>query len=104
MDEERGDVVDRKTGLPRLLNQKCTTCVYRPGNLMWLREGRRDQMEQDSNDNGSWITCHKTLPAAGQEIGTQAICRGFWDVNKTNSWGCRLAIVLGGPVEVEEPK
>lgn len=104
MTDDAGDVVDRDTGVPRVLSEKCNTCIYRPGNLMYLHKGRREQMERDSNDNGSWIVCHSTLPAAGQPVGTQAICRGFWDVNKFNSLGCRLALLFGGPVEVEGPQ
>lgn len=103
MTDDVGDVVDRDQGVPRVLSEKCNTCIYRPGNLMHLREGRKEEMERGSLERDSWIVCHKTLPASGQPVGTQAICRGYWDVNKFNSLGCRLVLMFGGPVEVEEP-
>lgn len=100
--DDPGNVVDSEKGLPRVLNEKCSTCIYRPGNLMHLRAGRREDMEKGALEKDSWIVCHKTLPAAEQAVGTQAICRGFWDVNKEKSLGCRLAHVMGGPIEVDE--
>jgi len=98
-----GDVVDAATGRPRLLADKCVTCIYRPGNLMHLNPGRREQMERDANARGSWIVCHRTLPISGIPVGRQGLCRGYWDVNKHHSAGCRLAQHYGGPVEVPEP-
>lgn len=97
-----GDVVDPATGLPRLLESKCTTCIRRPDTSPVFPE-RRDEVEQAANERGSWVVCHNTLPSAGVPIGQQAICRGYWDVNKTNSLGCRLAVLFGGPVEVPHP-
>ncbi|MGW4591686.1 hypothetical protein ACWEKJ_30585 [Amycolatopsis thermoflava] len=98
-----GDVRDTGTGLPRLLSTKCTTCIFRPGNLMHLPPGYRDQLVQEALDRDSWIVCHATLPATGNPIGTQAICRGFWDVHATESAGCRLTTALGGPVLAPPP-
>jgi len=98
-----GDVVDRATGLPRVLDDKCPTCIFRPGNLMHLDTGRREEMVEAALGNGSWIVCHTTLPDAGIPIGEQAICRGFWDVHARDSLGCRLAVAFGGPVFVPPP-
>lgn len=98
-----GDIVDAETGLPRLLSDKCGTCIYRPGNLMHLEAGRRDEMAREALANGSWIPCHSTLPYHPNGSEQTAICRGFWDVHHRESWGCRLAIALGGPVEVPPP-
>ncbi|OXM59559.1 hypothetical protein CF165_47000 [Amycolatopsis vastitatis] len=93
-----GDVVDHSSGLPRVLDRKCGTCIFRPGNLMHLDPGRREEMVRAALGRGSWIVCHATLPAAGIPIGEQAICRGFWDVHARDSLGCRLAVAFGGPV------
>ncbi|SEB46397.1 hypothetical protein SAMN04489727_1956 [Amycolatopsis tolypomycina] len=98
-----GDVVDRSTGLPRLLTRKCETCIFRPGNLMHLNDGARDDMVRAALASDSWIVCHATLPAAGIPVGEQAICRGFWDVHARDSSGCRLAVAFGGPVLVPPP-
>lgn len=97
----RGDIVEPDTGLPRLLARKCDTCVFRPGNLMRLQPGRVDDMVQEAVGNNSWIVCHDTAPT-GQA--PSAICRGFWDVHRADSMGCRLAVALGGPVQVEPPE
>ncbi|GLY68733.1 hypothetical protein [Amycolatopsis taiwanensis] len=98
-----GDVLDAERGLPRVLSTKCATCIYRPGNRMHLPPGYRDQLAHDALAHDSWIVCHATLPATGNPIGTQAICRGFWDVHAADSAGCRLATALGGPVNVPPP-
>jgi len=96
-------IVDAETGRPRVLREKCTTCIYRPGNLMHLRDGRREEMERDSLANGSWITCHQTLPYGSHPEHGEAICRGFADVHGEESAGIRFAAALGGMVEVDRP-
>jgi hypothetical protein len=96
--------VDPDTGLPRLLRGKCGTCIYRPGNLMHLNPGRREEMERQAVQNGSWIICHCTLPINPANPGWQAICRGFYDVHGQESIGIRFAHAFGGLVEVEPPQ
>lgn len=56
----------------------CSTCVFRPGNLMHLNPGRLAGMvrEAKADDAGS-ITCHSTLD------GEHAVCRGFFDRHAT---------------------
>jgi len=98
-----GDVRDHASGLPRLLTTKCPTCIFRPGNLMFLPPGYRDQLVQEALARDSWIVCHATLPDTGNPPGTQALCRGFWDVHARESAGCRLTLALGGPVLVPPP-
>lgn len=63
----------------RVCIRKCSTCIYRPGNLMTLRDGRKESMEAEAVANLSVIPCHKTL---GLE--EQAVCRGFFDTQKHN--------------------
>jgi hypothetical protein len=82
-----GDIVDPATGLPRVLARKCGTCIYRPSTV--IPAERREQMQRDAVANGAWIICHHTLPAAGET--EQAVCRGFYDVARRDSWGLRLA-------------
>ena len=55
----------------------CDTCIFRPGNLIDLEEGRVEGMIRDATRNESCITCHETLGA------DQAICRGFFDKHAT---------------------
>lgn len=72
------DVLDAD-GKPRVLDDKCPTCVFRPGNLMHLRPGRLRDMVDSALTAGTWITCHQTLPYHPDNAGWQAICRGFYD-------------------------
>lgn len=73
----------------RVCDRLCETCVFRPGNLMYLRPGRLRGMVREALANDSFIPCHKTLD------GEQAVCRGFWDRHSRDSLGCRLGIVFG---------
>jgi hypothetical protein len=55
----------------------CTTCVFRPGNLMHLDVGRLAQMVQEACAEESAITCHSTLD------GDNAVCFGFFERHAT---------------------
>jgi hypothetical protein len=60
-------------GVLFVLDDKCSTCIFRPGNLMHLNQGRvKDMVERCVRDQGV-IPCHKTLAER------RAVCRGFWD-------------------------
>lgn len=76
--------------------RKCETCIYRPGNLMHLEPGRKDAMEAEAVANESVIPCHKTLGD------TPAICRGFWDTQRRNVMGLRLAVAMD-IVKMQDP-
>ncbi len=78
--------------------RKCSTCIFRPGNLMHLQEGRTDGMAADAVAAGSVIVCHKTLY---QEKDEHAVCRGFFDVHKNDVQALQLAERLGILEEVE---
>lgn len=64
--------MDRDTGKVRVMAEKCSTCIFRPGNPMHLEPGRVAGMLADIRANDSFITCHKTLGTG--EPG--AICAG----------------------------
>lgn len=62
----------------RVMAERCSTCIFRPGNLMQLRRGRvRDMVEQAQNNEGV-IVCHDTLD---DEL--QAVCKGFAERHAT---------------------
>ena len=49
---------------------KCSTCIYRPGNLMHLDPGRKDQMEADAiRDEG-------VIPDAEYEQLRESVLKG----------------------------
>lgn len=77
MREEFGEVIgpfrDRKLWV---MSSKCSTCIFRPGNLMHLREGLVDGMVKDCITENTVIPCHQTLD------GERSICRGLWDKHK----------------------
>ncbi|MEU2043697.1 hypothetical protein [Nocardia niwae] len=76
----------------RVCKDRCTTCIFRPGNLMMLRPGRRSQMVRDALRDEGHIVCHSTLD---QE--RSAICRGFADLPaaQQRSLALRLGAALG---------
>jgi hypothetical protein len=77
-----------RSGL-RVCAAMCSTCVFRPGNLMSLRAGRLRGMVDESLAYDSFIPCHKTLD------GERAVCRGYWDRHSGDTLACRLGHVFG---------
>ncbi len=67
-----------RDGELHVMEKKCSTCIYRPGNLMRLEPGRKEQMEADAVADQGAIVCHKTLYG----VQRNAICRGFFDTQK----------------------
>lgn len=65
-----------RDGQVHVMAERCSTCIFRPGNLMHLQTGRVQRMVRKirSSPPGGNIPCHDTL---GLDV--QAICRGFWD-------------------------
>lgn len=53
--------------------QMCSTCIFRPGNVMDLRAGRVRQMVDEARRHDSAIVCHQTLEGDG------SVCRGFFE-------------------------
>jgi hypothetical protein len=88
---------------PRLLSEKCQTCIFRPGNLMRLRPGRVRQMVRQTLDAGATITCHETLPYGQYPDYDKAVCRGFYDAHGQRSNLVRIVERLGGFDEVPPP-
>lgn len=69
-------------GKVHVLAERCSTCVFRPGNLMTLSDGRlRDLIDQNLKADAA-LVCHKTLPYAEGDV-LPAICRGFFDAYET---------------------
>lgn len=78
-----------RDGRVHVLDGKCSTCIFRPGNLMNLAAGRVKEMVEGAVGNGSCIPCHSTLVT-----GAPAICRGFWDSYADQVVALRLAQAL----------
>lgn len=69
---------------------RCKTCIFRPGNLMNLEEGRVEQMVQEADANSSCIPCHQHL-YVGAPI--EPVCKGYFD--RKSSSLLRLADAMG---------
>ena len=81
-----------------VMPDKCSTCIFRPGNLMSLQPGRvKDMVDSCLSEDGGNIPCHQTI--AGQRD-QQAICRGFWDSYRDRVPLLQLAEQMGVVVEV----
>lgn len=87
-----------RDGVLHVCATKCSTCIYRPGNLMRLEPDRKATMESEAVANQSVIPCHKTI--YGAEVGP-AICRGYWDTQKHNVGLLSAAERLGLMKEVD---
>jgi hypothetical protein len=72
--------------------EMCSSCVFRPGNLMQLKAGRVRGMVDEARENESAIVCHQTLD------GDNAVCRGYFERYPTRP--LRLAVALGVVREV----
>ncbi|WP_406205408.1 hypothetical protein OH807_30805 [Kitasatospora sp. NBC_01560] len=96
-------VADPLTGEVRVLSDLCTTCVYRPGNLMHLAPGRLRQLAREALAKNGHIVCHSTLPALAPPGTKAAICRGFANAYGPAVYALRMAAAYGRLVEVPPP-
>lgn len=68
-----GDGNTYRDGKIHVCRSRCKTCIFRPGNLMKLQEGRVEGMVEEAKAEETAIVCHSTLD------GDNAVCRGFFD-------------------------
>jgi hypothetical protein len=61
----------------RVRLDKCTTCVFHPGNRMDLVPGRLADLVE--TNRGGWLTCHQTLRSVTGRHDTAAVCKGWED-------------------------
>jgi hypothetical protein len=80
----------------RIMAAQCSTCIFRPGNLMELNRGRlRDMVERTAAADTN-VICHQTLD---EPLG--ALCHG--SVEQQPGQMARIAYRLNS-VELIEPK
>lgn len=87
-----------RDGKVHVLSAKCATCIFRPGNLMHLREGALELMVEECKEKNLTVPCHDTIID-----GPKAICRGFYDVHRQDVLPLRLAEALEVVVFEEPP-
>lgn len=55
--------------------ERCSTCVFHPGNRMRLAEGRLADLVAVNRARGTALVCHKTLHLPRRE---RVLCHGFF--------------------------
>lgn len=85
-----------RDGAVHVVSERCTTCIFNPGNQMDLNAGRVKDLVQQARDADSAIICHSTL-----DTEANAVCRGFYDGYDTAP--LRLARRMGC-VEFDQPR
>jgi hypothetical protein len=76
----------------RVMADRCSTCIFRPGNLMDLQAGRVKDMLATIEQTQGCIPCHQTL-----DDEKQAVCRGQYEALRTQP--LQLAERMGMIVE-----
>jgi len=87
-DEGPPSCFDPQRGVFRILATQCSTCIFRPGNLMHLDEGRLADMLASVRANDSHVVCHQSL---GRPVGD--VCKGSNDAHVGQA--ARMAERLG---------
>lgn len=101
--ELRQDITDRASGLSRLLSQRCSTCILRPGDKMRLGPQRTAAFVRHTLAQGTYVICHQTLTYGDNPSFGPAICRGFYDAYADRSPALRLLHAFQRLTEVEPP-
>lgn len=91
-----------RDGRVHVLARRCSTCIFRAGNLMHLRAGRVKDMVAEANEEDSGITCHQTLEDYGYGV-DGAVCRGYFDHPHRDSLSLRMAEAFQVLEYVEPP-
>src|SRR6266702_2196818 len=73
------DITDPATGGSRLLSQRCSTCILRAGDPMYLGPPERLRAVIDALAAGTFVVCHDTLTYGDYPGYGPAICRGFFE-------------------------
>jgi len=75
----RQDITDRASGLSRLLSERCSTCILRPGDKMHLGPEQTAAFVRQVLAEGTYVICHQTLTYGDHPDYGPAICRGFFE-------------------------
>lgn len=102
--DARQDITDRATGLSRLLSERCSTCILRPGDKMYLGTAKTAAFVRHVLAEGTYVVCHQTLTYGDNPHFGPAICRGFFDSYAGRSPSLRLLRAFRRLIEVEPPQ
>lgn len=94
-----------RDGRVHVMADKCSSCVFRPGNLMHLPPGRLKGMADDVQESGIPFSCHQTLSYAEEKYndhyGGNALCAGAVEAFGAESTVMRMAHAYGVIADVE---
>lgn len=88
---------------PQLLAERCSSCVFRPGDLMHLGAERFRTIIRQNLDAGAAPICHQTLSYGDHPEVGEAVCRGFYDAYGDQVNAIRVVHRLGGFTEIPAP-
>jgi hypothetical protein len=83
--------------LPGVFAEMCSTCIFKPGNLMHLHPGRLKDLVDQNLARGTLLICHKTTYGQAPE---EIVCRGFYDAYGPQQAVYQVVQRLGGFREV----
>lgn len=81
-----------RDGRIHIMAEQCTTCVFRPGNLMRLAPGRLHDLIETNLTADTAFACHQTIY---RETVDEAICHGYHHAYADRVTPLRLARELG---------
>lgn len=82
---------------PAVFEEMCSTCIFRPGNLMHLRPGGLKSVVEGNLATGTLLMCHTTTHGQADE---EVACRGFYDKYGPKQMVYQVVQRLGGFREV----
>lgn len=91
MTEHVDPVADPETRTVRICADRCTTCIFRPGNLMHLAPGRLARLLAQAIAQEGHIVCHDTLGT-----GAGSICAGYASHPEGQKRSLALRLVRAG--------
>lgn len=91
-----------RDGKVHVMSERCSTCVFRPGNKMHLPPGRFKQLVEVNRENDTAFACHQTLDYGGYDVPGAAVCRGYFDAYKDEITPLMMARALD-VIEEQEP-
>lgn len=80
-----------RDGAVHVLSERCSTCVFRPGNLMSLQPGRLADLVEQNRSRDTAFACHQTIYRHDVE---PSVCRGYYDAYGDDITPLRLAAAL----------
>jgi hypothetical protein len=103
-DSDDFEIEEAPMAQPQLLAEQCSTCIFRPGNLMHLHKGRLADVANTNRKQGTALICHQTLSYGDHPEVGEAVCRGFYDAYKDENRVIQITErILGGFEQIPPP-